>query len=294
MRNPTELKQPKPRRIMAVLAHPDDESFGMGGTLAYYAGLGVEVYYVCATRGEAGEVDPVHLNGYRDIAELRTTELTCAAENLGIKEVIYLNYCDSGMPGSESIKSPLALANRPLEEVTEKVVQAIREYQPEIVLTFDPVGGYHHPDHIAIQKAAVAAFHAAADAEQYPGDFPAWKADKLYFHVFPRKALRLVVRLMKLLGRDPSHFGQNGDIDLVMLAGDKDYPPHVRINFREYAEAKEKASKCHASQINQGSGFVNLLWTVFRKFSRLNVDTFMQAWPEVPDDFRQKDLFYQN
>ena len=281
----------QPRRIMAVLAHPDDESFGMGGTLAYYADQGVEVYYVCATRGEAGEVDPVYLNGYKSIAELRTAELSCAANHLGIKEVFYLNYRDSGMPGSESIKHPEALANQPVEEVAGKVVQYLRKYKPDVVLTFDPVGGYHHPDHIAIQRATLMAYEAAGDESQFPGEHPAFQPTKLYYHVFPRKVLRTIVRIMQFFGKDPSKFGQNGDIDLVKMAGDKDYPQHVKINFGPYAKNKEDASQCHASQVSGGGGFGSFLWTLFRKFSRINQDSFMQALPEVPENYRQKDLF---
>src|ERR1043165_10304259 len=87
------------KTILAVLAHPDDESFGLGGTLALYARKGYDTYLVCATRGEAGTLDPEHLNGYKDTAELRTNELMRAAKILGLKEVFFLGYRDSGMPG---------------------------------------------------------------------------------------------------------------------------------------------------------------------------------------------------
>jgi N-acetyl-1-D-myo-inositol-2-amino-2-deoxy-alpha-D-glucopyranoside deacetylase len=86
--------------LLAVLAHPDDESFGMGGTLALYAARGVEVHLVCATRGEVGEVAPELLNRFESIAELRESELRCAAGNLGLAGVHFLGYRDSGMSGS--------------------------------------------------------------------------------------------------------------------------------------------------------------------------------------------------
>ena len=86
--------------LLSVLAHPDDESFGMGGTLALYAQKGWDVYLVCATRGEVGTVDPHHLEGFSSIAELREGELRCAAQHLGLKDVFFLDYHDSGMPGS--------------------------------------------------------------------------------------------------------------------------------------------------------------------------------------------------
>ena len=88
------------KKILAVLAHPDDETFGMGGTLAYYAQQGVEVYLVCATRGEVGEVEPEMMQGFSSKGELREHELRCAAKTLGIREVYFLDYRDSGMAGS--------------------------------------------------------------------------------------------------------------------------------------------------------------------------------------------------
>jgi N-acetyl-1-D-myo-inositol-2-amino-2-deoxy-alpha-D-glucopyranoside deacetylase len=88
------------RTLLAVLAHPDDESFGMGGTLALYASRGVDVYLVCATRGEVGEADEKHLKDFSSIGEMREAELRCAAGILGLKGVFFLGYRDSGMPGS--------------------------------------------------------------------------------------------------------------------------------------------------------------------------------------------------
>ena len=114
------------KTILAVLAHPDDESFGMGGTLALYARKGFDVYYVCATRGEVGTVDPEHMQGFKSIGELREGELRCAAEHLGLKQVFFLDYRDSGMPGMEDNKHPDAQINHSLDEVAAKVVKYIR------------------------------------------------------------------------------------------------------------------------------------------------------------------------
>ena len=128
------------KTILAVLAHPDDESFGMGGTLALYAQKGYDTYYVCATRGEAGSLDEEFLKGYKDTAELRTDELMRAAKVLGLKEVFFLGYRDSGMPGTEENKHPNAQINHSIDEVAGKVVRYIRELKPDIVITFDPIG----------------------------------------------------------------------------------------------------------------------------------------------------------
>ena len=92
--------------ILSVLAHPDDESFGMGGTLAHYANRGVSVHLICATRGEVGEVDPEYLENFESIAERRESELRCAANKLGLSGVHFLDYRDSGMPGSEDNQHP--------------------------------------------------------------------------------------------------------------------------------------------------------------------------------------------
>ena len=146
------------KTILAVLAHPDDESFGMGGTLALYARKGYDTYYVCATRGEAGTVDEEFLDGFKDTAELRTEELNRAAKILGLKGVFFLGYRDSGMPGMDANKHPDAQVNHSIDEVAGKVVRYIRELKPDIVLTFDPIGGYKHPDHIHIHNATVLAF----------------------------------------------------------------------------------------------------------------------------------------
>src|SRR4030065_2481947 len=101
--------------LLAVLAHPDDESFGMGGTLALYSQRGVETHLICATRGEAGEVDPQYLEGFSSISERRESELRCAAGMLGLSGVYFLDYRDSGMAGSPDNKKPNAPAAPPGE-----------------------------------------------------------------------------------------------------------------------------------------------------------------------------------
>ena len=105
------------KTILAVLAHPDDETFGLGGTLALYVRKGYDAYYVCATRGEVGSADEEYMQGFRDTAEMRTDELSRAAKILGLKEVFFLGYRDSGMPGSEDNKHPNAQVAHSIDEV---------------------------------------------------------------------------------------------------------------------------------------------------------------------------------
>jgi len=276
------------KTLLAVLAHPDDESFGLGGTLALYASKGYNVYYVCATRGEAGTVDEEHLKGFKDTAEMRTDELMRAAKELGLKEVFFLGYRDSGMPGMEDNKHPNAQINAPVEEVAAKVLKYIRDLKPEVVLTFDPIGGYKHPDHIHIHKATVLAFEKADDASFHPEAGSPFKPQALYFQVFPKALLRAAVRLMPLFGKDPTKFGRNGDINIKELA-DVTFPIHVRLDVRSAADAKNKASACHASQ---GGGQMRRgLMGFITKLIGENED-YMRAYPPVqPGDKRKKDLF---
>src|SRR5512138_1137478 len=200
------------KAILAVLAHPDDESFGTGGTLALYSQKGYDTYYVCATRGEVGTVDEEHLAGFKDTAELRTDELNRAAKILGLKGVFFLGYRDSGMPGMEENKHPDAQINHSIDEVAGKVVKYIRELKPAVVLTFDPIGGYKHPDHIHIHNATVLAFEKADDASFHPEAGAPFKPRALYFQVFPRRALKWAVRFMRLFDQDPTKFGRNKDV----------------------------------------------------------------------------------
>lgn len=277
------------KTILAVLAHPDDESFGMGGTLAHYASMGVDVYLVCATRGEVGEVDPEMMKGFASKGELREAELRCAAEELGIREVFFLDYRDSGMAGTEDNRHPDALAAQPLEQVTGKVVHYIRKLKPDVVVTFDPVGGYHHPDHIAIHRATEQAFKAAGDSQKYADVLQPYQPVRLYYHIFPRRFMRIAVKVMRFIGKDPTRFGRNQDINLEVLAGDQDYPRHVKVRFSRQAAQKQKAAECHASQLDFGQQSPSLL-----KWIRLisqNVDYFMQAYPVAPDNYRAKGLF---
>lgn len=274
--------------ILAVLAHPDDESFGMGGTLAYYAKQGYDVYLVCATRGEAGMMDPEHLGDFTSVAEKRENELRCAAHTLGLKEVFFLGYRDSGMPGSEDNNHPNAQINQPIEQVAGEVVKYIRELKPEIVLTFDPIGGYRHPDHIHIQQATTLAFEEADNTSFHPEAGSPFKPQALYYHVFPRWFLRVMTSIMPLFGMNPRKWGRNKDIDLKSLA-DVHFPTHTRVSIRSVADIKSNAGACHASQggIQMRRGLMGFVTKVFGEH-----EDFMRAYPPVNGKVKiTKDLF---
>ncbi len=278
------------KKILTVLAHPDDETFGMGGMLALYASRGADVRLVCATRGELGEIDPEYKETIHSAACLRTQELRCAADVLGLSELYFLNYRDSGMPGSEANHHPQALAAQPLEKVAAEVAHLIREVRPEVVVTFDPIGGYRHPDHIAIQKATVRGFELAADPDfQDPEGLPVFQPDRLYFHTMDRRFLKVAVWVMRLIGQDPHKFGKNKDIDLVSLT-DVDFPTDVKIDYRPVKDIREKATACHASQggLEMNKGFRGFVSRLFGG----HTDNFMQAYPEPPENHPVKrDLF---
>jgi LmbE family N-acetylglucosaminyl deacetylase len=267
------------KTILAVLAHPDDESFGLGGTLALYAQKGYDTYYVCATRGEAGDVSDEHLNGFKDKAELRTDELMRAAKHLGLKGVYFLGYRDSGMPGSEDNKHPDAQINHSIDEVAGRIVKYIRELKPDIVLTFDPIGGYKHPDHIHVHQATKLAFERADDASFHPESGAPFKPRALYYQVFPRMILKWAVRLMPLFGKDPTKFGNNGDVNLKELV-EVDFPVHVRLDISSVAEVKGQAGAQHASQggVGMRRGLMGLVTRLFGER-----EEFMRAYPPIPD-----------
>ncbi len=267
------------KTILAVLAHPDDESFGLGGTLALYARKGYDTYLVCATRGEVGTVDEQHLDGFKSIAELRTAELDRAAQILGLKGVFFLGYRDSGMPGTEDNKHPNAQVNHSIDEVAGKVVKYIRELKPDVVLTFDPIGGYKHPDHIHIHKATVLAFQKADDPSFHPEAGVPFKPRALYYQVFPRRLLRWAVRLMPLFGKDPAKFGRNQDVNLKELV-EVDFPVHVRVDITPVSEIKFEAGRQHASQ--DGSQMRRgVLGLVAKAFGER--EEFMRAYPPIED-----------
>ncbi|MBN1264232.1 MAG: PIG-L family deacetylase [Anaerolineales bacterium] len=274
-------------RLLAVLAHPDDESFGPGGTLALYAQRGVEIHLACATRGEAGGIPMELAHKNLDTGQLREAELRCAAGVLGLTGVHMLNYRDSGMPGSRDNIHPRALAAAPVDEVAAKIAALIREIQPQVVITFDPIGGYRHPDHIAVHQATVRAYRLAADPAFHSENLPPYSPQKLYYHTFSRRWLRTMVRLMPLLGKDPRKWGRNGDIDMTAIAN-QNFPINTRIKISSVAEIKKNASACHKSQLQNSSSSSSLLSRLIVAFNPY--EDFMRADPPVIGAAIEKDL----
>jgi len=278
------------KTLLLVGAHPDDETFGSGGTLAHYASAGAKVYYACATRGEAGSAEPKHLHGHATMGDLRWSELECAARALGLAGVIHLGYRDSGMPGSEDNRHPDALVGAHVNDVAEQIVRLMRELRPQVIITSDAAGGYGHPDHIAIHKAAVYAFNNAGDQGRFPSAGSAYQPQKLYYPVFRRTLLKWAVKLMPLFGQDPRRQGRNKDIDMTRMAG-IDFPVNAVVSLsKEDIATRDKATACYASQLGGGARRGGLLGLVFR-LSRQNSDCYMRGYPLVNTKKIEKDLF---
>jgi LmbE family N-acetylglucosaminyl deacetylase len=157
-------------RLMCVLAHPDDETLGMGGVLAMYSAEGVETCCVTATRGQKGWFGPEDENpGPERLGAIREEELRAAAGVLGLSESVLLDYVDGELDDADPVK------------VTAQIVYEIRRVRPQVVVTFGQDGLYGHPDHIAISQLATAAVAAAADASAHPTAGSAHRVEKLYY-----------------------------------------------------------------------------------------------------------------
>jgi len=276
------------RRLLVAFAHPDDETFGPAGTIIRYANRGVAVHYICATRGEAGHVDPELLKGYSSLAELRIQELLCAAGHLGLAGLHLLDYHDSGMEDAPENQNPACLYQAPLEEVVEKITRLIRQIRPQVVITFDRTGGYFHPDHVKMHTATTLAFHAAGDPQRFPhqleGGLLAYQPQKLYYTAFPHAWVKLAVKILPLFGQDPAALGHNKDIDLRRVADEKQTLT-TKIDVASCLEASQQASRCYASQ-NGGAhipGFVARWLFRFDRYSR--------AVPPWTDGQIERDLF---
>jgi LmbE family N-acetylglucosaminyl deacetylase len=279
--------------LLVIFAHPDDESFGPGATLAKYAQAGVKVHYLCGTRGELGSTNPEHMQGYTDTAEMRWAELTRAADELGLAGIYHLGYRDSGMAGSESNRHPQALAAQSVESIATHIAHFVRKLKPQVVITHDTIGGYRHPDHIMLNQATLMFFERMYDSDAFPDPdgLPDFYPTKLYYPVINRKFLKMMTRLLPLFGRDPRKFGRNGDVDLASLTN-VEFPVHTIIDTRgEPLEAQRRASDCHKSQLESGpprSGVIGVLMRLIRRH-----DKFMRAYPLVHNDnkLQEHDLF---
>ncbi len=246
----------EPLRLMAVHAHPDDESSKGAASMARYSAEGVEVLVVTCTGGERGDVLNPALVGdaavLADLSAVRRAEMARAAEILAVRQT-WLGFVDSGLPEADEdgVTPPLpegCFALAPLEEAAEPLVRLVREFRPHVMTTYDENGGYPHPDHIRTHEVSVRAFEAAGDPEQFPGAGAAWQPSKLYYHLTFHKARLVALHEACLAEGVESPFGD-------WLATWVDKPEDAArlttmVECADWFEARDDALKAHATQVD--------------------------------------------
>lgn len=202
-----------PLRLMAVHAHPDDESSKGAATTARYAAQGVEVLVVTCTGGERGSILNPHYGEVvaepEQMNAIRQVEMRHAAQALGVSHR-WLGFIDSGLPEGDPLPPlpPGCFALEPLDVPTRALVEVMREFRPHVVTTYDPSGGYPHPDHIRCHEVSWAAFHAAGDADAFVGTGEPWQPLKLYYnHDFSMNRVSTLHRAMIDAGLESPYGG---------------------------------------------------------------------------------------
>jgi mycothiol S-conjugate amidase len=244
-------------RLMAVHAHPDDESSKGAGTMARYVADGVEVLVVTCTGGERGDIlnpalkhDPDVL---RDIAEYRRHEMARAVDVLGVGHR-WLGFVDSGLPEGDPLP-PLpegCFALEPLEVASAPLVRVVREFRPHVITTYDENGGYPHPDHIMCHKVSVEAFDAAGDPERYAGTGAPWQPLKLYYdRGFSRRKVSAFHEAILAEGKE-SPLGE-----WLERWDSRSREPEVttQIDVSPYLDVRDRALLAHATQIDPNGWF---------------------------------------
>jgi mycothiol S-conjugate amidase len=279
-------------RLLSVHAHPDDESSKGAGTLAYYRSRGTEVLVVSCTGGEEGRVlndqlapASVAMAG-RDLPGLRRIEMRNAAAVMDIQHR-WLGYVDSGWPEDGEPEPVNSFASIPLEISAEPLVRVIREFRPQVLLTYDENGGYPHPDHVRTHELSIFARDAAADPARYPDAGPAWQIQKTYYdQIF--NAARVQAIYDVLLERDP-------DGELVKQMEEMrrwfDRPDvtttHVPVG--DFLEVRDRALLSHASQVSPDSTFFR--WPNDLQREVWPTEDFQLADSVQPADLPESDLF---
>ena len=241
-------------RLMAVHAHPDDESSKGAATMARYVREGAQVLVCTLTGGERGDIlnpamDRPEIKA--DIAAVRRAEMARAREILGVEQR-FLGFVDSGLPEGDP-KPPLpegCFALLPAAEAAEPLVRAIREFRPHVMLTYDENGGYPHPDHIMTHKVTAAAFDAAADPDAYPQSGDPWQPLKLYYFVsfHPEKYLALHEEMLRRGMESP----YTEIFDRWAKEDEKRHPVEIttRVPCGDFFGVRAAALRAHATQVD--------------------------------------------
>jgi LmbE family N-acetylglucosaminyl deacetylase len=273
--------------LLTFHAHPDDEVIATGGILARYAEAGEQVVVVTATDGAEGEIhnydDPESLR--ERLAYIRADEVAVALDVLGVKHHEFLGYRDSGMMGTDPNSHPLAFWQADLFEATRRLVTLIRKYQPEVMVIYDPFGGYGHPDHIQVHRVGMAAFFGCRDLGWYPlgeGE-EAWTPRKLYWNVWGRERMKALT---------PPGDEADPDDGTYLERRNRGFPDEeisAIIDVDAYIDRKLAALKAHRSQIPDD-------WFIFQvpepvRQSFLGVETFLRVFSTVEVPLPEADLF---
>lgn len=239
-------------RLMAVHAHPDDESSKGAATMARYVAEGHPVLVVTCTGGERGSVLNPKLDRpdvWANITDIRREEMATARAILGVDQA-WLGFVDSGLPEGDPLP-PLpdgCFARQEVEVAAEPLVRVMREFRPHVVTTYDERGGYPHPDHVMCHKVSVAAFEAAGDPDRYPQAGPPWQPRKLYYHLTFTKARLVALHEALLAAGLESPYEQwlaNWDD-----SRDRSHRLTTRVPCAEWFPVRDDALRAHATQVD--------------------------------------------
>lgn len=240
-------------RLLLVHAHPDDETINNGATMAHYVDLGASVTLITCTRGEEGEILVPELSHLASTAtdklgEHRISELTDAMKELGVTDFRFLAegkklYRDSGMMGTEPNNRPDVFWQADIEEATQYLVSVIDEVKPHVLITYDEIGGYGHPDHIQAHRIAMLAAEKSS-----------WQIQKIYWNTMPKSVIAESMAKMKELGSD--FFGAESVDDLPFVKDDEFVT--TLIDGNSQVEKKMAAMKAHVTQISTDGPFFAL------------------------------------
>ena len=273
--------------FLAVHAHPDDESITMGGTLARDAQEGIRTTLVTATRGEVGaildkELDPKE--AAPRLASIREGELRRACEILGVGELVFLGYQDSGMAGLPRNREPGVFWQADEEEAVSRLIAVIRRVRPQVIATYNEIGGYLHPDHVNAHRITVMAFHYADNLERFPGDDP-FKPSKLYYSAFPRSMLMEFGEAMQRAGM-ADRFQRDGEEPPMVVPDDR---VTTHLDVTAFVDRKVAAMQAHRTQIPPDSWFMKIREVVGpRAWSQ---EYYERVRCRVPAPEREDDLF---
>lgn len=244
-------------RILAAFAHPDDEGFGTGGTLAMLVARGANVTLVCGTNGDVGEISDPSLATQETLAHVRQQELRNAMDVTGVSDVRFLNYRDSGMAGTDDNEHPNSLHQADPGTVVQALADIMREIRPQVVVTHDPSGGYGHPDHRAMCRHTTEAFKQVATNEPAGDGSP---PEYLYYVCFPRSNFQRMWKTMVEMDITPPFASQ--DIDLV---GTPDEEVTAVLDISPYVDTKIDSLNCHRTQIDPNGPFSQLPQDMMRE-----------------------------